>query len=111
MRPALIALALLAFAIATPMTGDTKLKAVGDNGTVAFLTNGETFEVRVENRQKVAAWPRGETVRVYRATTDRVHPFRLVLHPDRDDADIVSAIKLVPEQLSGGSTRFSVTGN
>jgi hypothetical protein len=93
MRRFCILFALLIATLASPIGPRVTIKAVGDNGTVAFLSNGETYEVRALNRPKVASWPHDQEIGVY-VTSDREFPYRLVLRPGHDDADIVSAIRL-----------------
>src|SRR5690242_8651967 len=104
-RTAALAFVLLsAFAFAS----DSKIKAIGDHGTIIFLTNGDAYEIRVENRQKAASWPKGETVTFY-TINDRSFPYRLVIRAGRDDADVIAANKL--ERTARNKCGFTVTGN
>ena len=36
-----------------------KVKAIADSGTLVYLSDGSAWEVRTENRNKAAAWPKG----------------------------------------------------
>jgi hypothetical protein len=65
-------------------------KASVDSGVMAYLSDNSAWEIRPENRQKVASWPIGARVLVYR-TNDSGYPFRLVLKPSNGPDDIVAA--------------------
>jgi hypothetical protein len=72
-----------------PLTVAATLEA----GVVVYLSDGSAWEIRAENRQKAAVWPKGVVVGVYKANSGQ-YPYRLVLRPGKPDGVVVSAILL-----------------
>lgn len=89
--PALTLACLSAAGGAKPKT--LSISATVDRGTMLCLTDGSAWEVRPENRPKVASWPMKTQVAVYKID-DREFPYRLVLRPGKSDGDIVAARRL-----------------
>lgn len=93
--PIVILLAILGPAVGSkPTPKHLTLKASLDAGTVVYLSDGSVWEVRPENRPKVATWAIKEKVAVYR-NGDRIWPYVLVLRPGDSSGGVAGARRLI----------------
>lgn len=89
----LLPLSLVSGAIATPKKPLT-LAMVIDNACVVHLSDGSLWEVRPENRLKVAKWTPNSKIAVYRVE-DRDFPFRLIIRPGDPTGEVAAVKRLV----------------